>query len=157
MAESSRRPSDLKDRRLWRFVSRYFNDRAMFWLLPAVILGSGLLMWQLSRQTTGLYREMALQGAGLQAKTIEGVRQAYATEVVDRLKALDVEAKHQADENECRDDQEQTEPEEQPAEIGAPATRNEQAFAGRIELQTELRGRQIFPHRGPHCQCGVIG
>ena len=66
----------------------------MLWLLPVLVVGTGALLWLLSRQADALYREMTLHGASLQAKTIEEVRQFYASEVVDRLKKLDIEATH---------------------------------------------------------------
>ncbi len=66
----------------------------MLWLLPALVIGTGALLWLLSRQVDALYREMALQGASLQAHTIGEVRQIYAGEVVERLKQFDIHATH---------------------------------------------------------------
>ncbi len=67
----------------------------MVWLLPMLVVGTGGLLWLLSRQVDAMYREMALHGATLQAKTIEEVRQVYTSEVVERLKKLDIEATHE--------------------------------------------------------------
>ena len=66
----------------------------MVWLLPVLVVGTGALLWLLSRQVDALYLEMALHGASLQTKTIEEVREVYASDVIERLKKLDVEASH---------------------------------------------------------------
>ena len=62
--------------------------------MPVVVLGTAVLLWHLYRQVNGLYQEMAIQGAVLQAQTIEQMRQVYAGEVVERLRDLGIEATH---------------------------------------------------------------
>ncbi|TXT25212.1 MAG: protein serine/threonine phosphatase, partial [Planctomycetota bacterium] len=94
MADSNPRTSTRNWKRRWRILSRVLNERLVVWLLPILVIGTGGLLLLLSHQIDALYREMALQGASLQAHTIEEVRQIYASEVVDRLKKLDIHATH---------------------------------------------------------------
>ena len=81
-------------KRRWRYLSRYVNERLVLWLLPVLVVGSGVLLWLLGHQVDSLYREMALQGVSLQAQTIEEVRQIYTSEVVERLEKIDIHAVH---------------------------------------------------------------
>ncbi len=94
MPESTPRPSARTWRRRWRIISRYLNERLVLWLLPVLVIGTGALLWLLSHQVDALYQEMALQGAELDAHTIEEVRQIYTSEVVERLKNHDIHATH---------------------------------------------------------------
>lgn len=100
MPEHAPRSSPRTWLRRWRTISRYFGERLVLWLLPVLVVGTGVLLWLLSRQVDVLYREMSLHGASQQAKTIEEVRQVYASEVVDRLKKLDIEVTHDYLDNE---------------------------------------------------------
>jgi PAS domain S-box-containing protein len=81
-------------KRRWRILSRAVNERLVVWLLPVLVIGTGGLLLLLRHQIDTLYQEMALQGASMQAQTIEEVRQVYASEVVDRLKKVDIHATH---------------------------------------------------------------
>ncbi|MBC7818879.1 MAG: PAS domain S-box protein, partial [Planctomycetaceae bacterium] len=94
MPESAPRASTRTWKRRWRIFSRYVSERLVLWLLPVIVLGTGAVLWQLERQVTVLYREMAYQGAALQARTIEEVRHFYTNKVVDRLKKHGIEATH---------------------------------------------------------------
>lgn len=95
MPNAPRRQSEQSWKRRWRRLSRWWSGRVVYVLLPTVVIGTGVLLWQLQQQVELLYQAMALQGASLQAKTIEEVRQVYASEVVDRLRKLDVEVTHE--------------------------------------------------------------
>lgn len=95
MPEHAPRSSSRTWKRRWRTFSQYFGERLVVWLLPVLVVGTGGLLWLLSRQVEALYREMALHGATLQAKTIDEVRQVYTSEVVDRLQKLDILATHE--------------------------------------------------------------
>ena len=66
----------------------------MLWLLPVLVIGTGAVLRLLSHQVDAIYEEMTLQGAELEAHTIEEVRQIYASEVVERLKKHDIHATH---------------------------------------------------------------
>lgn len=94
MSQPSKRSFTRTWKRRWRGVSRYIDQRLVIWLLPLIVVGTGGFLWLLSRQVDVLYRETALQGATLQAKTIEEVRQIYSSEVVDRLGKIGIEATH---------------------------------------------------------------
>src|SRR5438093_475153 len=88
------RPINHLWRRRWRHWLRWLNERLLLVLMPVVVLGTGVLLLYLYRQVNALYQELAIQGTGLQAKTIEEFRQAYTTEVVERLRGSGIEATH---------------------------------------------------------------
>ena len=94
----SNNTSPTSSERLWRRRCRrwlqWLNERLALVLMPVLVLGTGLLLWHLYRQVSAQYQELALQGAVLQAQTIEPVRQVYAGEVVERLRGLGIEATH---------------------------------------------------------------
>ncbi|MFM9966152.1 MAG: response regulator [Planctomycetaceae bacterium] len=100
MPEKSPPSTPWNRKRRWRSVSRYLSERLLLWLLPAVVIGTGLVLWLLERQVSELYRAMAFQGAIRQARTIEEVRQFYASQVVERLKQHGIEAVHDYQANE---------------------------------------------------------
>jgi PAS domain S-box-containing protein len=52
------------------------------------------ILWHLYRQSNDLYQTMALQGAALEARTLDELRQVYTTAVVDRLKDEGFEVTH---------------------------------------------------------------
>lgn len=83
----------LRPRRRKSF-QRFWNEQVAMWLLPVVVIGTGLLLFLITRQFSALYREMATQGTVLQAKTISAVRQTYSRDVVDRLGKLGIAARH---------------------------------------------------------------
>jgi two-component system, sensor histidine kinase and response regulator len=66
-----------------------------FWVLLIMLAFSTLLLLRhLYETSNGLYQQMALQGADLQAKTIEEFRKLYTSEVVERLRDKGVEVTH---------------------------------------------------------------
>ncbi len=89
--------SPSKTRRFAERVSQLadLGERA-FWVLLIMLAISTLLLLRLLYLTsTDLYEKMALQGADLQAKTIEEFRKLYTSEVVERLRDKDVEVTHE--------------------------------------------------------------
>ena len=94
MADSPKRFAVQNWSRRWRGRSAHVTEQIVKWLLPLVVVGTGVLLWFLIHQVDWLYHEMAMQGASLQAKTLSEMRQSYSSEVVNRLKKLDVEVTH---------------------------------------------------------------
>ena len=94
MVDSKPRSTSRSWKRRWRSFSRSINERLALCLLPLLVIGTGGLLWLLSHQVEALYEEMALQGASIQARTIEEARQIYTSEVVERLAKSDIRAKH---------------------------------------------------------------
>ncbi len=78
----------------WRHWLRWLNERLLLVLMPVVVLGTAVLLWHLFRQVNSMYQELAIQGTRLQAQTIEEFRQAYTSEVVERLRGMGIEASH---------------------------------------------------------------
>ena len=94
MPESKPRSAARTWKHRWRIFARVVNERLSLLLLPLLVISTGALLWLLSHQIDTLYREMALQGTEIQARTIEEVRQVYTSEVVERLKKHDIHATH---------------------------------------------------------------
>jgi PAS domain S-box-containing protein len=78
-------PSHLGSSPPWTRLLHFFRERAILLLILTFVLGTAAVIWHLYQWSADLYRSMATQGASLQAKTLEEVRKAYASEVVARL------------------------------------------------------------------------
>ncbi|MCS6851017.1 MAG: PAS domain-containing protein, partial [Gemmataceae bacterium] len=61
--------------------------------LVALVVGTAGTLAFLCRQSEALYQAMAQQGTGLQAQTLEALRELYTDEVVARLEPLGIEAR----------------------------------------------------------------
>src|SRR5262245_24997038 len=66
----------------WR---RWLWENGMVLLVVVLIPATLFVLYHLYRRTAGLYEAMAEQGSALQAQTLLAMRQAYTSEVVDRL------------------------------------------------------------------------
>jgi serine/threonine protein kinase len=75
--------------RLWRWCRRNPWPAG---LLVAIVLGSALGFWHLSRLSAALVRFSALRGAAQQSEMFDAVNDLYSAEVVDRAKRANVEA-----------------------------------------------------------------
>ncbi|MDB5388948.1 MAG: sensor signal transduction histidine kinase [Planctomycetaceae bacterium] len=74
----------------------WFNflcDRTL-WLLPLIVVATWILLQHLAQLSGDLYRGLALQGTGLQSKTIEEFRQLYSSEVAERVRDYGIEVRH---------------------------------------------------------------
>src|SRR4029434_3631345 len=63
-------------------------------VLVVLVVGTAAVLWLLYRKSEGLYRELARQGAELQAKTFSEFRKAYTSEVVARVESRGINATH---------------------------------------------------------------
>lgn len=73
---------------------RVLHERAILVLAVLLCVGVAATLWHLARLSSHLMESAALQGAALQAESLEELRSLYTSEVVERLRGHGITVTH---------------------------------------------------------------